>query len=167
MTLRRLPWLLLPLAVLALDLLSKAWIRGAIPLHGNRVIIPGFFNLTLGYNPGAIFGTLANAPPAVRGAIFLVAGIAALGYFGWEFLRDSTPTPQRIGLGCIIGGALGNQIDRLQHGAVCDFLDFVFFDWHYWTFNLADSFIVCGAILLGAGFLWEYRKQRNAEQGAM
>ena len=155
----RLTWLLLPLAALALDWADKAWILATIPARGPIVIIPGFFNLTLGYNPGAIFGTLAGASPLVRNVVFTLAGIAALGYFGWEFLRDGTPTLQRVALGLILGGALGNGLDRIRHGMVVDFLDFVFWGWHYWTFNLADSFIVCGAILLGLAFLLAVRGQ--------
>ncbi|BDU72578.1 signal peptidase II [Mesoterricola silvestris] len=150
---RRLPWLLLPAAALAADIASKAWILGLLAQRGTQVVIPGFFSLTLGYNPGAIFGTLGGAPPRVRTAIFVVAGIAAVLYFGWEFLRESTPTLQRVALGLVLGGALGNGLDRFRHGAVVDFLDFEFWGWHYWTFNLADSFIVCGGVLLGITLL--------------
>ena len=149
----RLTWLLLPLAALGLDWASKAWILANLAPHETRVIIPGFFNLTLGYNPGAIFGTLAGASPLVRNVVFTLAGIAALGYFGWEFLKDGSPRCQRVALGLILGGALGNGLDRIRHGSVVDFLDFVFGGWHYWAFNFADSCIVCGAILLGWSML--------------
>ena len=159
MSSRRLVWLLLPLAALLVDLASKAWILATIPLHETRVILPGFFNLTLNYNPGAIFGSLAGASPLVRSVVFALAGLAALLYFGWEFLRAGTPAVQRVALGLILGGALGNGLDRLHHGAGVDFLDFVFWGWHYWTFNLADSCIVCGAILLGLSFLLALRHQ--------
>ena len=144
---RRLPWLTLPLAALALDWVTKAWILDHLS-HGNRTVIPGFFSLTLGHNPGAIFGSLAGAPPLVRTVLFAVAGLGAVAYFGWEFLKASTPVLQRVALGCILGGALGNGLDRFRHGWVVDFLDFEFWGWHYWTFNVADSFIVCGGILL-------------------
>ena len=145
----RAAWLLLPFAVLAADWASKAWILAAIPPHGSRTVIPGFFSLTLNYNPGAIFGT------------FTLAGIAALAYFGWEFLKPGSANPlsQRIALGFILGGAMGNGLDRIRHGMVVDFLDFVFWGWHYWTFNVADSFIVCGAILLGLSFLFAAKRQ--------
>ncbi|NTV74600.1 MAG: signal peptidase II [Holophaga sp.] len=162
---RRLPWLLLPAAALAADFASKAWIVGLLAQRGTHVVIPGFFSLTLGYNPGAIFGTLGGAPAGVRSAVFLIAGIAAVAYFGWEFLRDSTPTIQRVALGLILGGALGNGLDRLRHGAVVDFLDFEFWGWHYWTFNLADSFIVCGGILLGWTLVLAALKNREQAKG--
>jgi len=159
---RRLPWLLLPAVALALDWLSKAWILANLPVHGTRTVIAGFFTLTLGYNPGAIFGTLGGLSPLQRAVLFVVAGIAAVLYFGWEFLKDGTPTLQRVALGLILGGALGNGLDRWRHGAVVDFLDFEFFGWHYWTFNLADSFIVCGGVLLGLGLAWAALRQRRA-----
>ena len=150
---RRLPWLILPLVALFLDWASKAWILTHIPLHGSRPIIPGFFSLALGYNPGAIFGTLSGTPPVVRTTLFTLAGIGAVLYFGWEFLKETTPTLQRIALGLILGGAMGNGLDRIRHGAVVDFLDVEFWGWHYPTFNVADSFIVCGGILLGLALI--------------
>ena len=153
MKLPRAAWLLLPLAVVGVDFWSKARILRTIPLHEAREVIPGFFYLTLNYNPGAIFGSLGGLDPALRSVIFAVAGLAALGYFGWEFLKPGVSVPNRIALGMILGGALGNGLDRIRHGMVVDFLDFVFWGWHYWTFNLADSFIVCGAILMGLGLL--------------
>ena len=155
----RLAWLLLPLAALALDWASKAWITAHIPPFQVRPVLPGFFNLTLSHNPGAIFGTMAGAPPMVRTVVFTMAGIAALGYFGWEFIKPGAPAIQRSALGLVLGGALGNGVDRLCHGSVVDFLDFVFWGWHYWTFNLADSCIVCGAILLGLSFLLALGRQ--------
>ena len=158
----RLAWLLVPLAVLVLDWASKAWIIATIPPYATRPVIPGFFNLTMSYNPGAIFGTMGGAPPMVRTVVFAVAGVAALIYFGWEFLKDGTSTVQRIALGCILGGALGNGLDRIRHGMVVDFLDFVFWGWHYWYFNLADSFIVCGAILLGLSLLLQARARQES-----
>ncbi|BDU76643.1 signal peptidase II [Mesoterricola sediminis] len=160
---RRLPWLALPLAALFLDWASKAWILAHLPVHGSRTVIEGFFHLTLGYNPGAIFGTLAGAPGPVRQILFTVAGLGAVGYFGWEFLRAATPTLHRVGLGLILGGALGNGLDRYLRGAVVDFLDFEFWGWHYWTFNLADTFIVCGGLLLGLGLLRDALRARRPE----
>jgi len=161
---RRLPWLFLPALALALDWLSKDWILTRLGLHGTQTIVPGFFSLTLGYNPGAIFGTLGNTPAHARSIIFVVAGLAAILYFVWEFLRRSTPTLHRIALGLILGGALGNGLDRLRHGAVVDFLDFEFWGWHYWTFNLADSFIVCGGILLAFALIRSAMKSGKEER---
>ncbi len=150
---KRSSWLLLPLSVLGVDFLSKAWILSRLREGESLTVIPHFFNLSLGFNTGAIFGSLQSLPEWVRTIIFTVAGIAALVYFGGLFIKEGTPTLERAALGLILGGALGNGLDRLIHGHVVDFLDFVFGGWHYWTFNLADSAIVCGAILFGLSLL--------------
>lgn len=146
-------WLFLPAGVLAADVVSKLWILGRLREGESLTVIPGFFNLSLGFNTGAIFGSLQGLPEWARFTIFTVAGIAALVYFGGLFLREGTPAGERAALGLILGGALGNGLDRLLHGHVVDFLDFVFGGWHYWTFNLADSAIVCGALLFGLSLL--------------
>jgi len=150
---RRLFWILVPLLALYLDWGSKQWILAHLRPGEIQPVIPGFFNLTLGFNSGAIFGVLSTAPDGVRNIVFLIAGLGALGYFGFEFLRAGTPKAQRVALGLILGGAMGNGLDRIVHGAVVDFLDFIFFGWRYWTFNIADSCIVCGAILMGISLL--------------
>lgn len=72
---------------------------------------------------------------------------------------------QRWALGLILGGAPGNGLDRIMHGAVVDFLDFIFFGWHYWTFNIADSCIVCGAILMGLSLLCAKKADEEKPEG--
>ena len=146
---RRLLWLLLPLSALYADLASKAWILRTLGEGESMPIIKGFFYLTLGFNRGAIFGSLTWLPATARSILFAVAGLAALIYFGRLFLAKETSAWERVALGLILGGAMGNGIDRILRGAVVDFLDFIFGTWHYWTFNLADSFILVGAILYG------------------
>ncbi len=148
-------WISLPLAAMGLDLGSKALILSNFHYGEVKTVIPGFFNLTYHLNRGAIFGSLESAPAWLRTAIFSVAGVLALAYFGREFFKADTPNIQRTALGLILGGALGNGIDRLLRHAVVDFLDFYWGSWHYWTFNIADSAIVCGAILVG----WSLLKQ--------
>ena len=146
-------WLLLPLGALFADWASKAWVLERLKNESTLEVIPDVFNIVLNFNKGAIFGSLHNAPAWLRTLIFSLAGLGALGYFGYEFLRAETPRLHRIALGLILGGALGNGLDRLRHGYVVDFLDVIIRGWHYWTFNIADSFIVCGAILYGLGLL--------------
>lgn len=164
----KLRWLALPATALALDWGSKLWILSRLRNEGDSLpIIPGFFNLTLGFNTGAIFGSLQTMNPKLRSVIFAVAAILALVYFGSAFLSERTPKLERIALGMILGGAVGNGLDRLVHGHVIDFLDFVFGGWHYWTFNIADSFIVCGAILFGIGMVQQSfaRKSEHPQNG--
>ena len=156
---RRWPWLFLPAGALALDLGSKAWVLKSLGEGESMPVIKGFFSLTLGFNRGAIFGSLTWLPATARYILFALAGLAALLYFGRLFLARETATWERAAMGLILGGALGNGIDRILRGAVVDFLDFYIRrldflfvhvqDWHYWTFNLADSFILVGAILYG------------------
>jgi len=156
-------WLPLPLLVLLADWASKAWVLRNLKEHECLVLIGGFLNFTLGFNAGAIFGSLQGAPSAWRTLLFSVAGLVALGYFGYEFLKAGAHPLQRVSMGLILGGILGNGLDRLTHGAVVDFVDVVLFGWHYWTFNLADSAIVCGAILLGIELLLASRRSPAGE----
>lgn len=161
---RRLPWLFLPAGILAADLASKAWIVATLAEGESRAVIDGFFHLTLGYNRGAIFGSLYWIPAKARFALFALAGLVALLYFGKLFLEEKTPTWDRVALGGILGGALGNGLDRILRGGVVDFLDFAFGSWHYWSFNLADSFILCGAVLYGARMLMAARTESQAKE---
>ena len=150
---RRLLWLLLPAGVLAMDLGSKAWILNLLADEESKPVIKWFFYLTLGFNRGAIFGSLTWLPAMARSILFAVAGLAALIIIGRMFLEKDTATWDRVALGFILGGILGNSLDRYLRGAVVDFLDFVFGTWHYWTFNLADSCILVGAVLYGLRML--------------
>ncbi|GLH72472.1 lipoprotein signal peptidase [Geothrix limicola] len=161
---RRLLWLLLPIGALVADLGSKAWILKNLGESESLTVIKGFFYLTLGFNRGAIFGSLTWMPPTVRFIVFALAGVAALVYFGRLFLARDTSTWERVAMGLILGGALGNGIDRILRGAVVDFLDFVFGSWHYWTFNLADSFILVGAILYGLRMLLVARAEPKTKE---
>jgi len=154
----RLLWLLLPAIALLLDYASKRWVLQRLLPGESLTVIPGFFDITLGFNTGAIFGSFQSAPAWVRYTLFTAAGIAAVAYFGREFLKAETPRVQRLALGLILGGALGNGLDRLLYGKVVDFLDFyannwnlgfTHLTWHYWAFNIADSCILSGAILFG------------------
>ena len=105
--------------------------------------ITTFFNLVLGRNTGVSFGLLGDAPPW----LLMVSGLAiAVGLVIWMSRTESQLTT--IGLGLIIGGAMGNILDRLLLGGVIDFLDFYVGQWHWPSFNMADVGIVCGAGLL-------------------
>ena len=150
---RRLLWLLLPAGVLAMDLGSKAWVLNLLVEGESKPVINGFFYLTLGFNRGAIFGSLTWVPDLARNLLFGLAGLAALIIIGRMFLERGTAIWDRVALGFILGGILGNSLDRYLRGAVVDFLDFVFGTWHYWNFNLADSFILVGVVLYGLRML--------------
>ena len=161
---RRLLWLLLPAGVLAMDLGSKVWILNLLAEGESKPVIKGFFYLTLGFNRGAIFGSLTWVPELARNILFGLAGLAALYYFGRLFLARATSSWERVCLGLILGGALGNGIDRILRHAVVDFLDFVFGTWHYWAFNLADSCILVGVILYGLRLLLAPKSEPRATE---
>jgi signal peptidase II len=158
----RLKWLIVPLAAMALDLSSKAWVLKTLKPGEQIEVIKSFFYLKLSFNSGAIFGLMQDASPKIRIPLLLVAGLGALCYFGWEFLKEGASKTQRVALGLILGGALGNGTDRLMRGHVVDFLDFWFGSWEYWIFNLADSLIISGAILYGLAIYAEYRKKETS-----
>lgn len=156
-------YLLVSLAVLALDQWSKRWIESAFPLHSSRPVIDGFFNLTHVRNTGVAFGFLAGSGRGVGPILLSLLGFAALGFVGLYFWR-ATPREKSllVGLSLILGGAVGNLLDRLASGAVTDFLDFYVGTYHWHTFNLADS-----AITVGIGcMLLDYlrRPREDAEE---
>ncbi len=161
---RRLFWLLLPASVLALDLGSKAWILKLLAEGESRPVIKGFFYLTVGFNRGAIFGSLTWLPSLARVILFTVAAVAALVIIGQMFLEKSAANWDRVALGFILGGILGNSLDRYFRGAVVDFLDFAFGAWHYWTFNFADSFILVGAVIFGLRMLRGHKVEPRVEE---
>lgn len=141
-------YLWLSVAVVVFDQLSKWWAVSELALGESRVLIPHFFNLTLVHNYGAAFGMLAQAGGWQR---FLFGGIAVLAaVIITAILRRLRPGAGwvAVALGLILGGAIGNLIDRIYLGYVIDFAD-VYWRTHHWpAFNLADSAITIGAVML-------------------
>ena len=141
-----LPWLAASALVIALDQWSKAWVLKALPEYTAVPVIEGFWNWYRTYNPGAAFSFLADAGGWQK-YFFTVLAFAISGLMAWMLSR--TPRndwKQALPLALVIGGAIGNVIDRLQHGHVIDFIQWHIGD-HYWpAFNIADSAVVGGAI---------------------
>lgn len=108
-------------------------------------ILP-FFNLTMVWNTGISFGLLAGGPETMRWLLITVSVIVASGFALW--MGRSTCPWLRCGLALVIGGALGNVLDRLRFGAVADFFDFHAFGWHFPAFNVADAAITVGILLV-------------------
>ena len=139
-------WFALAAAIVAADQLSK-WAVLANFAHGERRSITGFLNLVLVYNKGAAFSMFADAAgwqtPLL--AAFAAAAAAIVGYL---IVRNPAKRMLCLGLALILGGALGNLIDRLRYGQVVDFLDFHAWGWHWPAFNVDDSAICVGAALL-------------------
>lgn len=150
---------LIGLALLALtvvlDQLSKRWVVGYLGLDGagttpgtlvpQRVVAP-FFNLVLTWNRGMSFGLFNRDSPWNAAFFSVLAAVIVTALLVWLWRTDSMLVAAGIGL--VAGGAVGNVIDRLRLGAVTDFLDFHWHDWHFATFNFADSAITTGVVLL-------------------
>jgi signal peptidase II len=141
--------LLIALAVLLLDRITKRVVAQTIPLDDAINIIPGFFRLTHLENTGAAFSLFADSTSPFRTALLIVFSVAALAVVSILLWKDRRVFHSgTLALSLILGGALGNLWDRLVAGRVTDFLDFYIGPHHWPPFNIADSAIVVGALLL-------------------
>jgi signal peptidase II len=139
----------LPLAVIALDQATKAAIRATVPLHETVEVVPGVLNLTHVRNTGAAFGLLNAAEFPLKSVVIAAvafAGLTAVALYSLRLGRDQLAA--RVSLALIIGGAAGNLIDRIVEGAVVDFVDVYWRTYHFWAFNVADSAITVGVVLM-------------------
>lgn len=142
-------YLLVSLAVLALDQWTKWWIETTLPPHTSREILPGLFHLSHVRNTGVAFGLLATGGDVAR-TLLLVGFIAGVLLFVGYSFRTTPATARRHlwALALVLGGAVGNFLDRIVSGAVTDFLAFFIGSWRWPDFNVADSAIVIGVGLL-------------------
>ena len=143
--------LLIVLGVLTvvLDQGTKAAVRALLPLYDSVAVIPGFLDFTYVQNTGAAFGLLNSADVPFKPAIMTVVALTALIAISMYAMRTSSQDPVgQIGLALVMGGAVGNLIDRVTTGYVVDFVDAYWGDWHFWAFNVADAAITVGACLL-------------------
>ncbi len=140
-------WILIVLALALIDQASKAIVSAWLPLYQSKSVIPGFFNLYHTTNRGAVWGLFSKSQAAVP-LIMLILSSCAFLIILVLFWRGRYRGLERVSFLLILGGALGNIIDRLRYGQVIDFLDFHLGRHHWPTFNLADSFIFCGVVLL-------------------
>ncbi len=139
-------WLGLSALIILLDQLSKTAINSHFSL-GESLAVTGFFNLVLAHNSGAAFSFLHDAGGMQRWLFSGIAVIASL-WIIWLLRRHTQQKLFSLALALILGGALGNLIDRISYGYVVDFLDFYWNSYHFPAFNVADSAITCGAMLL-------------------
>lgn len=155
------PWLWLAGVVILLDQISKWIVLGALRPGDSRYVTP-FFNWVLTFNAGAAFSFLSDAGGWQRG-FFTVLALGVSAWIVTMLRRHSSEFRLSLALTLVLGGALGNVIDRIRFGAVVDFIQ-----WHaagyYWpAFNLADSAITLGAILLA----WDQFKAKPAPDNAV
>jgi signal peptidase II len=146
---RNIPYFLFILVMIALDQAAKFVIAQTVELYESRTVIPGFFNITRIHNRGAIFGAFNQSNNQVVFLALTAASLLALGLVVFYFFK--TPPSDRlmkISLALIMAGALGNLLDRITRGFVIDFLDVYIRRSHWPFFNVADSCISVGAVLM-------------------
>lgn len=141
--------LVIAVVVVALDQWTKALVRGRLELHESLDVVAGWLSLTRVHNTGAAFGMLNGADFPFKTVVLMVVASAALAGVAWY--AASLPEEHRvarIGLAGVLGGAIGNLIDRATAGYVLDFVDAYWGDWHFWAFNVADAAISVGVVFL-------------------
>ncbi len=153
-----LPWLGLALAIFIADQFVKVLILGYYS-EGDSTYVASFFNIVRAHNTGAAFSFLAAASGWQRW-FFTAIGIAAAIFIVWMLRSHAGQKLFSFALACILGGAVGNVLDRLVHGYVVDFLQVHWRGWYFPAFNVADSAITVGAALL---VLDELRRVRRAK----
>jgi signal peptidase II len=141
--------LVVAVAVVVLDQIVKAMVRSRLMLHESITVIPGFFDLTRVHNTGAAYGFLNGVDfPFKTALLACVATAALIGLTLYAVKLDRNQGLTRAGLTLVIGGAAGNLIDRVTAGYVLDFVDLYRGNWHFWAFNVADSAISIGVVLM-------------------
>ncbi len=141
-------WLWLSVVVVILDQLTKLWIDSSMTLHERLPLIEGYFDLTLAYNPGAAFSFLADAGGWQRWFFTILSTVVTLILVVWLKRLQAHEKITAVALALIIGGAIGNLIDRIAYGHVIDFLLVYYQQWSWPAFNVADSAISIGVILM-------------------
>lgn len=158
-----LKWLWLAVVVILLDQLSKQVASNALEIYQPVAVMP-MFNWTLMHNTGAAFSFLSDADGWQRWFFTLVAVVVSTVLIAWTSKLDSRDKGQAIAFALILGGAIGNVIDRVAYGYVIDFIDVYYQQWHWPAFNIADSSIFIGvAILLIESF--RQHKREGTEEG--
>jgi len=148
-TLLRLSYALLALSALLLDQTTKALVVSRVALYASVPVIPGLFHITLVTNRGALFGWLHSLSDPYRGALFTIVPVLAIVLMlVFQYRTTIHDVITQSGLALILGGAIGNLVDRLRLGYVVDFLDLFVGDHHWPAFNVADSCICVGVAFL-------------------
>lgn len=144
--------------VIVLDQATKALVQQFIPVYGSVTVIPGLIDFVHIHNAGVAFGLMNDLEHAWRSTMttgLALAALAGIVYYSRQMRPDERLA--RAGLSLILGGAIGNLIDRLRIGHVVDFVDVYRGAWHFWAFNVADAAITCGAVLIFAELIFPSR----------
>jgi len=148
--------------VVILDQITKALVRPALALHEGVTVIPGYVDFTRVHNTGAAFGMLNAAEFPFKTVVLSLVALVALGGVAWY--AATVPLSDRlarIGMAGVLGGAVGNLIDRATAGYVLDFVDAYWNGWHFWAFNVADAAISVGVIFMVLDILGVGRRASN------
>lgn len=154
--------LVVALVIVVLDQITKAMVRPALALHESIAVIPGFLDLTRVHNTGAAFGMLNAADFPFKTVVLSLVALVALGGVAWY--AAGVPLGDRlarIGVAGVLGGAIGNLIDRSTAGYVLDFVDAYWNGWHFWAFNVADAAITVGVTFMILDILGLGRRASN------
>jgi signal peptidase II len=160
---RRIYAFVIALSVFILDRWSKHLVETGLTFADTKTVIPGFFNIVRSENPGIAFGIFQENPTHSRTLIlvtFSILAVLLLAALLWRI--DRLDFLSGIGMALIFGGAIGNVYDRIHVGHVTDFLDFFIGDYHWYTFNIADSGICVGASLLILSMLITRQEEAKA-----
>lgn len=152
---------LIALGIIFLDRATKLAIVQTLRLGQGIPVIPGFFDIVFVLNPGAAFGFLATLSDQVRNPLFILVSILAvilILFYHTRYLRSHRLVS--VALGLVLGGAVGNLIDRLHYGMVVDFLDVHVGPYHWPAFNVADSAISIGVCLMILDMLLDWHRER-------
>ena len=144
-------WVLLFLLIwiVSVDQWTKHSVQKGLPLHHSVPVMKGFFNLTHVRNPGGAFGIFASQKGGVGSILFVVVSLNAIGILLYLFFRAKKDEEiLSLAFSLVLSGAIGNLIDRFRYGEVIDFLDFYLFSFHWPAFNIADSAISVGIVLI-------------------
>ncbi|HUC53924.1 MAG TPA: signal peptidase II [Candidatus Cybelea sp.] len=145
----RLRWLWLTLAVVLLDRASKAWFESQTTEGWRHELMHNFMYLVHSSNPGLAFGILSDSASTGTRLILIFGSIAVIGVLAWLLVTSQSSNAWALaGLALLLGGATGNVTDRIVHGAVTDFFEVWFGTYRYPAFNVADSAIFVGAVLI-------------------
>lgn len=157
-------WLWLTLLILILDQLTKYLVTQSFHLHESVALIEGI-NLTLVYNTGAAFSFLQDAGGWQRWFFIVLTPLVAVVILVWMSRLEPNQTWLAAALAMVLGGAAGNFTDRIIHGHVIDFIDVYYQQWHWPAFNVADSAITVGAVLLVIDAIWLDRARVGVHTG--
>lgn len=149
--------------IVALDRITKIWIERKVSLTESITVIPGFFDIVHTKNRGVAFGIFDDSESALRTTALIVVSVAVLIFVIGVLMRPHkaglrTSRLTTVALACVIGGAFGNLWDRTMSGMVTDFLEFYWRDYRFAAFNVADSAITVGALLL-IFEMWQTREE--------